>query len=99
MSLQLLGHIELPGNLKPGGFDHAAVHCWSGRLSTRFYLKHIVQPFTLTKDRRLPQFLIRDLPTVTSAYRFLPSDELLATFIKCDLCQITNLRLTLMCDV
>ncbi len=56
MSLQLLGHIELPGNLKPGGFDHAAVHCCSGRLSTRFYLKHIVQPFTLTKDRRLPQF-------------------------------------------
>src|SRR5258708_23116416 len=32
MSLRLLGHIELPENLKPGGFDHAAVHCGSGRL-------------------------------------------------------------------
>ena len=32
MSLQLLGHVKLPGNLKPGGFDHAALHCASGRL-------------------------------------------------------------------
>ena len=32
MSLQLLGHVELPGNSKPGGFDHAAIHCGSGRL-------------------------------------------------------------------
>jgi len=32
MSLELLGYIELPGNNKPGGFDHAAVHCGSGRL-------------------------------------------------------------------
>jgi DNA-binding beta-propeller fold protein YncE len=32
MSLRLLGHIELPTNLKPGGFDHAALHCASSRL-------------------------------------------------------------------
>src|SRR5215469_6568365 len=32
MSLQLLGHVELPGNIKLGGFDHAAIHCGSGRL-------------------------------------------------------------------
>jgi DNA-binding beta-propeller fold protein YncE len=32
MSLQLLGYIELPGSRKPGEFDHAAVHCSSGRL-------------------------------------------------------------------
>jgi DNA-binding beta-propeller fold protein YncE len=32
MSLQLLGHIELPGNRKPGGFDHASVHGGSSRL-------------------------------------------------------------------
>ena len=32
MALKLLGHIELPESLKPGGFDHAAVHCGSGRL-------------------------------------------------------------------
>jgi hypothetical protein len=27
MSLELLGHVYLPGDLKPGGFGHAAVHC------------------------------------------------------------------------
>lgn len=32
MSLQLLSYVELPGNLKPGGFDHATLHCASGRL-------------------------------------------------------------------
>ena len=32
MSLRLLGHIELPANRKPGGFDHAALNCASGRL-------------------------------------------------------------------
>jgi DNA-binding beta-propeller fold protein YncE len=32
MALKLLGHIELPESLKPGGFDHAAVYCELGRL-------------------------------------------------------------------
>jgi DNA-binding beta-propeller fold protein YncE len=32
MALELLGYIELPENLKPGGFDHAAVHGGLGRL-------------------------------------------------------------------
>ena len=32
MGLELLGFTELPENLKPGGFDHAAVHCGLGRL-------------------------------------------------------------------
>jgi DNA-binding beta-propeller fold protein YncE len=32
MGLELLGYIELPENLKPGGFDHAAVHGGLGRL-------------------------------------------------------------------
>jgi hypothetical protein len=41
MSLQLLGHVELPENLKPGGFDHAAVHCGSNRL----YVAHTANGF------------------------------------------------------
>jgi len=32
MSLQRLDNIDLPENVKSGGFDHAAVHCASGRL-------------------------------------------------------------------
>jgi hypothetical protein len=30
--MELLGHIALPENNKPGGFDHAAVHCTLDRL-------------------------------------------------------------------
>src|SRR5262249_26970780 len=30
------GYVELPGNVKPGGFDHAAVH----RASARLYVAH-----------------------------------------------------------
>jgi DNA-binding beta-propeller fold protein YncE len=36
MRLELLGYIELPENVKPGGFDHAAVH----RASARLYVAH-----------------------------------------------------------
>ena len=36
MNLELLGHVELPENVKPGGFDHAAVH----RASARLYVAH-----------------------------------------------------------
>ena len=35
-NLELLGYVELPGNVKPGGFDHAAVH----RASARLYVAH-----------------------------------------------------------
>jgi DNA-binding beta-propeller fold protein YncE len=38
MSLEQLGYIELPENVKPGGFDHAAVHRASGKL----YVAHTV---------------------------------------------------------
>src|SRR5262249_11386689 len=36
MNLELLGYVELPANVKPGGFDHAAVH----RASARLYVAH-----------------------------------------------------------
>ncbi len=32
MTLKLLGYIDLPEHIKPGGFDHAAVHRSRGRL-------------------------------------------------------------------
>ena len=35
-NLELLGYVELPENVKPGGFDHAAVH----RASARLYVAH-----------------------------------------------------------
>ena len=38
MSFEQLGYIELPENVKPGGFDHAAVHRASGKL----YVAHPV---------------------------------------------------------
>ncbi len=38
MSLQLLRYIALPEHVKPGGFDHAAVHATSNRL----YVAHTV---------------------------------------------------------
>jgi hypothetical protein len=36
MRLELLGYIELPENVKTGGFDHAAIH----RASARLYVAH-----------------------------------------------------------
>lgn len=38
MSLQFLGFIPLPEHVKPGGFDHAAIHNRSGRL----YVAHTI---------------------------------------------------------
>jgi DNA-binding beta-propeller fold protein YncE len=53
MSLQLLGHIELPGNLKPGGFDHAAVHCGSNRLYVAHTANDALDVIDCVKDRYL----------------------------------------------
>ena len=36
MRLELAGYIDLPAHLKPGGFDHAAVH----RATARLYVAH-----------------------------------------------------------
>jgi hypothetical protein len=53
MSLELLGHIELPGNLKPGGFDHAAVHCGSGRLYVAHTTNDALDIIDCVQDRYL----------------------------------------------
>ena len=53
MSLQLLGHIELPGNLKPGGFDHASVHCGSGRIYVAHTANDALEVIDCVEDRYL----------------------------------------------
>src|SRR5215468_2479779 len=53
MSLDLLGYIDLPGDTKPGGFDHAAVHRASGRL----YVAHIANDCLDVIDGILDRYL------------------------------------------
>ena len=70
MSLQLLGHIELPGNLKPGGFDHASVHCGSGRIYVAHTANDALEVIDCVEDRYLHS--IENLTGVAGA---LVSDE------------------------
>ena len=70
MSLQLLGHIELPENLKPGGFDHAAVHRGSGRLYVAHTANDALDVIDCVEDRYLQS--IENLTGVAGA---LVSDE------------------------
>ena len=70
MSLRLLGHIELPENLKPGGFDHAAVHCGSGRLYVAHTANDSLDVIDCVEDRYLHS--IENLMGVAGA---LVSDE------------------------
>jgi hypothetical protein len=65
MSLELLGHVDLPGNLQPGGFDHAAVH----RGSDRLYVVH-------TANDALSRRNIRTLRRREAAYSFALPDFL-----------------------
>jgi len=51
MSLQLLGHIELPDNLETGGFDHAAVHGGSNRLYVAHTANDALDVIDCVKDR------------------------------------------------
>jgi hypothetical protein len=53
MSLELLGHMNLPGNLKAGGFDHAAVHCGSGRLYVAHTTNDALDIIDCVQDRCL----------------------------------------------
>src|SRR6266478_4854556 len=70
MSLRLLGHIELPGNLKPGGFDHAAVHCGSGRLYVAHTANDALDVIDCVEDRYL-----HSIPNLTGVAGALVSDE------------------------
>ena len=70
MSLQLFGHIELPETLKPGGFDHAAAHCGSGRLYVAHTANDSLDVIDCVEDRYLHS--IENLMGVAGA---LVSDE------------------------
>ena len=70
MSLELLGHIELPGNLNPGGFDHAAVHCASGGLYVAHTANDALDVIDCVHDRYL-----RSIPNLTGVAGALVSDE------------------------
>ena len=53
MGLELLGHIEVPENLKPGGFDHAAVHCGLGRMYVAHTANDTLDVIDSVQDRYL----------------------------------------------
>src|SRR5260370_2260296 len=70
MSLELLGHVDLPGNLKPGGFDHAALHCASGRLYVAHTANDALDVIDCVQDRYL-----YSIPNLTGVAGALVSDE------------------------
>jgi hypothetical protein len=70
MSLELLGHVDLPGNQKPGGFDHAAVHCASGRLYVAHTANDALDVVDCVHDRYL-----HSIPNLTAVADALVSEE------------------------
>jgi DNA-binding beta-propeller fold protein YncE len=70
MSLELLGHIELPGKLKSSGFDHAAVHCASGRLYVAHTANDALDCVDCVRDRYM-----HSIPNLTGVADALVSDE------------------------
>ena len=70
MSLQLLGHVDLPVNQKPGGFDHAAVHCASGRLYVAHTANDALDVIDCVHDRYL-----HSIPNLTAVAGALASEE------------------------
>jgi DNA-binding beta-propeller fold protein YncE len=70
MSLQLLGHVELPGNLKPGGFDHAALHCALGRLYVAHTANDALDVIDCVRNRYL-----HSIPNLTGVAGAFVSEE------------------------
>src|SRR5215216_1488449 len=70
MSLKLKGYLFLPAHIKPGGFDHAAVH----RSSSRLYVAHTsndsIDIIDCTSDRYLSS-----IPDLTGVAGALVTDE------------------------
>ena len=66
--LRLAGHIDLPKNVRDGGFDHAAVHAASGHV----YVAHTANDAVDVFDRQRHLFSIPNLTGVAGA---LVSDE------------------------
>src|SRR5258708_3055695 len=53
MSLDHLGYIDLPPHTKPGGFDHAAVHCERALLYVAHTANDVVDVVDCASDRYL----------------------------------------------
>jgi DNA-binding beta-propeller fold protein YncE len=70
MSLQLKGYLFLPAHIKPGGFDHAAVH----RASARLYVAHTANDSVDVIDCASDQYL-HSVPNLTGVAGALVSDE------------------------
>lgn len=70
MALKLIGHIELPESLKPGGFDHAAVHCELGRLYVADTANDALDIIDGVDDRYL-----HSIPTLAGLAGALVSEE------------------------
>lgn len=70
MSLQLLGYIDLPPHVKPGGFDHAAVH----RASARLYVAHTVNDALDMIDCAADRYL-HSIPNLTGVAGALAPDK------------------------
>src|SRR6185295_5284137 len=70
MTLEHLGYIDLPEHLKPGGFDHAAVHRASGRL----YIAHTVNDALDVMDCVTDRYL-HSIPNLKGVAGALVSDE------------------------
>lgn len=70
MSLQFLHFIPLPKHIKPGGFDHAAIH----RASNRLYVAHTVNDALEVIDCASDQYL-HSIPRLAGVAGALVSDE------------------------
>jgi DNA-binding beta-propeller fold protein YncE len=70
MTLQLASHIELPAHIKPGGFDHAAVH----RRTARLYVAHTVNDAIDVIDCAGDRYLC-SIPNLMGVAGALVSDE------------------------
>jgi DNA-binding beta-propeller fold protein YncE len=70
MGLELLGFTDLPENLKPGGFDHAAVHCGLGGLYVAHTANDTLDVIDSVQDRYL-----HSIPGLTGVAGALVSEE------------------------
>jgi len=70
MSLRHLGYVELPAHVRPGGFDHAAVH----RATTHVYVAHTINDAVDVIDGAGDRYL-HSIPGLTGVAGALVSEE------------------------
>jgi hypothetical protein len=68
--LELLGHVDLPGHARSGGFDHAAVHGARGRL----YVAHTANDALDVIDC-VTQTYVRSIPGLRGVAGALVSEQ------------------------